>query len=634
VPPAAGECGPRPGLADAAGVRNSGDAPGTRKIDLPRGPPRLLCLESANMSEFIGRDRANPQPSRPDDQLSSLPPGHIDADDDDVMGFRQDKSKSRLTEFPPAVSDSFMPTDVDESASMAAPAVDTTAVHWEPPADGHGNTTIVIRYGIMGQLGEFTHDLPKTPLPGSKLVVRTERGVELGDVMVTVSDEPSWRCIVSSRMSEYIKSNGPEYPFTRGGRVLRTANQQDLIDFRHLEKSAHEERAFCRQQIRELNLAMKLVTVEHLLGGERIIFYFAAETRVDFRELVRRLAGQFRTRIEMRQVGARDEARLVADFERCGQRCCCQQYIKDLKPVSMRMAKTQKATLDPTKISGRCSRLMCCLRYEDQGYEEMRKLLPRKNIWVRTEKLVGRVIDSQIITQLVRLALPDNTLVVVANEEILERDVPAPPIHPVHEPRESHRDERPTQLLRDSAANNTPSAGQADNADNATKANQPADNMPAAGLSEASAMPEMPLGESASEGANAGQAGYEDTRDADGSTEQAPAQPAGGNQGQRPADRNRRGNRQRQGQRQGPGRGQNQRQSQGQGQPQGQPQSPGQEQNQNQGQGQAPGQEPGRRKRRRRRRRSGGPNAGPAGNPPSGGPSPSGDNSSGGPSAS
>ncbi len=373
-----------------------------------------------------------PDPAKPDD--ADIPQA---AADDEPL-------------FPKAVADEFVPAG-NASDPMRPPVVDPADLPPEPRPDQ--KTTIIVRYALMQQLGEFSHDLPRPPVPGTRLVVRTERGVELGEVMATISDEPSWRCITSSRMSEYLQASGPDYPFTRGGRVLRIANQQDIIDHRHLQNSAREEGAFARQQIRELNLAMRLVTVEHLLGGERIIFYFSAETRVDFRELVRRLAAQFRTRIEMRQVGARDEARLVADFERCGQRCCCQQYLKDLKPVSMRMAKTQKATLDPSKISGRCSRLMCCLRYEDQGYEELRKLLPRKNIWVRTEKLIGRVVDTQIITQLVRLWLPDNTLAVVANEEIIERDVPAPAMQPAPERREvAHREERPEpKMLRDMA---------------------------------------------------------------------------------------------------------------------------------------------------------------------------------------
>jgi cell fate regulator YaaT (PSP1 superfamily) len=247
--------------------------------------------------------------------------------------------------------------------------------------------------------------------------------VELGEVVVQVAKEPHSGCITAQRLAEFLDTSGPEYPFSREGKILRVANPQDVIDYRHLESSAREERAYCRQQIRELELPMKLISAEHLLGGERIVFYFTAEARVDFRELVRRLAAQYRTRIEMRQVGARDEARLVGDYERCGQRCCCQEFLKYLKPVSMRMAKTQKATLDPAKISGRCGRLMCCLRYEDTCYEELRKDLPPKNTWVRTKELVGKVVETQILTQLVKLMLPDKGVAVISTEEIIERDV-------------------------------------------------------------------------------------------------------------------------------------------------------------------------------------------------------------------
>jgi len=287
--------------------------------------------------------------------------------------------------------------------------------------------TAVVRYGLMGNIGEFRHNLAPPPPRDSKVVVRTERGVELGTVVAPVCEEACPGCLTPQRLKQFLSSNGPEYPFRRDGKVLRAANHQDVIDYRHLSSSAREAAAFCRQQIAELKLDMKLVTVEHLLGGERIVFYFAAEQRVDFRELVRRLAGQYRTRIEMRQVGARDEARLVGDYERCGQQCCCQRYLKDLKPVAMRMAKTQKATLDPSKISGRCGRLMCCLRYEDASYEELRKLLPRRNTWVRTDNAIGRVVETQTLTQLVRLQLTDNSRIVVANEEIVERDAAPPP---------------------------------------------------------------------------------------------------------------------------------------------------------------------------------------------------------------
>ena len=304
------------------------------------------------------------------------------------------------------------------------PAGEPRTAQTRPPARKKPGPTVVARYGLMRQVGQFRHNLDDPARPGTQVVVRTERGVELGEVITDVGAKTCYGCVETQHLLDYLDANGPDYPFRRDGKLLRLANAQDVIDHRHLENSAREEGVFCRRQIRELDLGMKLVTVEHLLGGERIIFYFAAESRVDFRELVRGLAGQYRTRIEMRQVGARDEARLVGDYERCGLRCCCQQFIKDLKPVAMRMAKTQKATLDPSKISGRCGRLMCCLRFEDASYEELRKKLPRRNTWIRTERLVGRVVQTHILSQLVNLELPDRTSVVVANEEIRERDVP------------------------------------------------------------------------------------------------------------------------------------------------------------------------------------------------------------------
>ncbi len=286
---------------------------------------------------------------------------------------------------------------------------------------------LVARFGRMGHVGVFRHDLETLPAPGTMLVVRTNRGAELAQALINVDPEPKQWCIPPEALSEYLGANGPDYPVNRGGKVLRLASSEDLNDQQHLDRSAREKELFCRDQIRHLGLEMKLICVEHLLGGERIVFYFISEQRVDFRELVRRLAGQYRTRIEMRQVGARDEARLLADYERCGRRCCCQEYLKLLKPVSMRMAKAQKATLDPAKISGRCGRLMCCLRYEDATYEQLQAKLPKKNTWVRTvDGSVGKVADLQILTQLVRLVLPNGGLLAVANEDIAERGVPEP----------------------------------------------------------------------------------------------------------------------------------------------------------------------------------------------------------------
>ena len=290
--------------------------------------------------------------------------------------------------------------------------------------------SVVVRYGVMDMTGEFKYaNLKAIPTVGSKVVIRTERGVELGTVLAPVSkgkkpEKP--RNITEGKLEKFLKESGPDFPFNRSGRVLRIANQQDIVDFRHLVDSSAEAAKYCRQQIEQLKLPMRLIKVEHLLGGERIVFYFTAENRVDFRELVRILASQYRTRIEMRQVGARDEAHLVADYERCGQRCCCKQYLKILKPVSMRMAKIQKATLDPSKISGRCGRLMCCLRYEDQTYEDLRRSLPRRNSWIQTEHFIGRVQDAQILTQLVKIWLPDSSYEVVHVDDIVKRDIPQP----------------------------------------------------------------------------------------------------------------------------------------------------------------------------------------------------------------
>jgi cell fate regulator YaaT (PSP1 superfamily) len=144
---------------------------------------------------------------------------------------------------------------------------------------------------------------------------------------------------------------------------------------------------------------MQLVDVEHLFGGERVIFYYLAEKRVDFRELVKALAKRFRTRIEMRQIGVRDEAKLLADYGDCGKPVCCNTHLREMPPVSMKMAKLQKAALDPNKISGRCGRLKCCLRYEYDTYEAYRRELPRVGASVITRQGQGKVLGQEILAR-------------------------------------------------------------------------------------------------------------------------------------------------------------------------------------------------------------------------------------------
>ncbi len=457
---------------------------------------------------------------------------------------------------------------------------------------------VIVRYGRMAQTGLFRHNLETAPAPGCMLVVRSERGVELGKVLTGLGDSscPSYpRCINHDRLEDYLRANGPDYPFTRDGRVMRLATPQDLNEQQHLDRSGDEHATYCDQHIRQLGLDMKIVCVEHLLGGERIIFYFIASQRVDFRDLVKRLASQYHTRIEMRQVGARDEARLVADYERCGQRCCCQEYLKFLKPVSMRMAKMQKATLDPTKISGRCGRLMCCLRYEDETYEQLQAKLPRKGTWVRTgEAQVGRVLEGQVLTQLVRLLLTDGTLAVVANERIVERNIPEPAGQLAPQPRRAMRPaERAQQAAAQQEAAHAQAQARADE-DMAERARQNADARspdtqeappPIQDQPQAAPEPEPEVAQEHPQPPPAAEMPDETPLDqaVQPVQERQPAEGQGQVQGQD----------QGQGQRQDQGRGQRQDQGQGQRQDQGR----GQRQDQGQGQGQ------GRRHRRRHRGR-------------------------------
>jgi cell fate regulator YaaT (PSP1 superfamily) len=203
------------------------------------------------------------------------------------------------------------------------------------------------------------------------------------------------------QIADYYKASDMEIACDCVGRFMRYATSADVSEHERFSEIAREEVACCQRFARDMRLAMRVVDAEHVLGGERIIFYFTAEGRIDFRDLVHKLSHEFQTRIEMRQIGARDEAKLLGDVESCGQECCCRRFLRYLKPVNMRMAKMQKATLDPSKISGYCGRLKCCLRYEDITYAELKQRLPRKNSRVRTAKGEGRVVDGQILTQLV-----------------------------------------------------------------------------------------------------------------------------------------------------------------------------------------------------------------------------------------
>lgn len=263
-------------------------------------------------------------------------------------------------------------------------------------------TQYIVRFGAMRFLGVFTPARENERYSrGDRVIVRTERGLEVGEVLVEATE----------RAVSFL-NNPPR------GQIFRKMTADDQREANRIRRLAPEEMARCERIIKELGLQMDLVDVEHIFGGERIIVYYLADGRVDFRELVKRLAAEFRTRIEMRQIGVRDEAKLLADYGDCGKPVCCNSHLVTMPPVSMRMAKLQKATLDPGKISGRCGRLKCCLRYEFEQYEELLAKLPPVGARVLTEEGEGEVIGHEILAQKVLVEMAENVRKLVGLDRI------------------------------------------------------------------------------------------------------------------------------------------------------------------------------------------------------------------------
>ena len=226
-----------------------------------------------------------------------------------------------------------------------------------------------------------------TARPGDKLVVETAKGMELGE------------CVEGNAAVEDSEVVQPLRP------VLRAATADDL----RVEEinRAREKEAFgiCQEKIKAHGLEMKLVDVECSFEGNKILFFFTADGRVDFRELVKDLAGVFRTRIELRQIGVRDEAKMLGGLGICGRPFCCHAFLEEFQPVSTKMAKTQSMSLNPVKISGTCGRLMCCLRYEQEAYEDLVKHVPKSGAFVQTEDGYGNVTMVNLLRQSVKVKL-------------------------------------------------------------------------------------------------------------------------------------------------------------------------------------------------------------------------------------
>lgn len=227
---------------------------------------------------------------------------------------------------------------------------------------------------------------------GDHVIVETARGTECGEVAKGPHDVPD------SSIVKPLKT------------VTRMA---DAVDVRRMQQNrADEKRAFsvCEERIAKHKLDMKLVDVEYTLDRNKILFYFTADGRIDFRDLVKDLAGVFRTRIELRQIGVRDESKMLGGLGICGQPFCCSRFLRDFQPVSIKMAKEQGLSLNPTKISGACGRLMCCLAYEQKSYEYLNSITPTPGSIVRTPDGEGTVLEVNVVA---------GTLKVRSNVEIL-----------------------------------------------------------------------------------------------------------------------------------------------------------------------------------------------------------------------
>ncbi|MDA0660354.1 MAG: regulatory iron-sulfur-containing complex subunit RicT [Planctomycetota bacterium] len=286
----------------------------------------------------------------------------------------------------------------------------------------------VVRFGTMRSLGVMSARGGDRHGRGTEVVARTNRGMEVGEVL----------CEASEQAISNLKN--PTH-----GQILRAMTSEDLNEASHIRAQEADEFTTCKRMVAELGLQMELVDMEHLFGGERIVIYYLAEDRIDFRDLVKQLAAEFQTRIEMRQIGVRDEAKLLADYGDCGQPVCCNTHLSEMPPVSMKMAKLQKATLDPTKISGRCGRLKCCLRYEYDTYEEIHKDLPPIGSEILTRNGRAHVLGQEILSEQLLVETEDRRRVLIPASDVLTivqrgKGRPRRSGDPITQPKESQTD--------------------------------------------------------------------------------------------------------------------------------------------------------------------------------------------------
>ena len=247
-------------------------------------------------------------------------------------------------------------------------------------------TVIGVRFKKAGKVYYFDPS-DVWPRPGENVVVETMRGLELGEVVTGARE------VTDDQIVQPLK------------KVLRAALPEDIQRAEINAQKEKEAMPICQERIRAHKLDMKLVDVEYTFDNSKIIFYFTADGRVDFRELVKDLASIFKMRIELRQIGVRDEAKMLGGLGACGRTICCAAFLGDFQPLSIKMAKEQNLSLNPVKISGQCGRLMCCLRYEQDFYEQMLKKVPRVGSEVITPEGPGVVSDIHVVREKVKVRI-------------------------------------------------------------------------------------------------------------------------------------------------------------------------------------------------------------------------------------
>lgn len=261
---------------------------------------------------------------------------------------------------------------------------------------------IGVRFKEVGKIYYFSPGGQKIE-EGTKVIVETARGVECGDVVISNREIPD-NNIVSPLKS-----------------IIRVASKADLKVIENNKQRESEIMKVFIQKIADHKLDMKAIDIDCTFDGSKILFYFTAENRVDFRELVKDLAGVYRTRIELRQIGVRDEAKMLGGLGICGRKFCCSSFLGEFQPVSIKMAKEQSLSLNPTKISGTCGRLMCCLKYEQDCYEDLLKITPKIGAYVETAEGKGTVEDANILTGVLKVKLEkkqDAPAITVKREDV------------------------------------------------------------------------------------------------------------------------------------------------------------------------------------------------------------------------